>query len=254
MNVKNIKWIGLDNFKKLFSHSASNSFYTTMSNTVKWVGISLFVQFTVGFGMALLLKKKFRGASIYQGLIFFPWAVSGFIIGIMWRWMFNGTSGVINDILMKMHLISQPVGWLADKSTALYSCIIANLWYGIPFFTIRLTAALRGVSEDLYEAADVDGASPLQKFTNITVPCIRSVLLLTVLLRVIWIFNFPDLIYSMTQGGPAGSSNIITSYMMQLVQSLDYGLASAVGVLCILFLIAFAAIYLVATKYTEEEA
>ncbi len=172
----------------------------------------------------------------------------------MWRWMFNGTSGVINDLLMRIHLISQPVGWLASKNTALYSCIIANIWYGIPFFTIMITAALRGVSEDLYEAADVDGASPYQKFTNITVPCIRSVLLLTVLLRVIWIFNFPDLIYSMTQGGPAGSSNIITSYMMQLVQSLDYGLASAVGVLCILFLIVFAAIYLVATKYTDEEA
>jgi len=85
------------------------------------------------------------------------------------------------------------------------------------------------------------------------VPCIRSVLLLTVLLRVIWIFNFPDLIYSMTQGGPAGSSHIITSYMMQLVQSLDYGLASAVGVLCILFLAMFAAIYLAATKYTDTE-
>ena len=225
-----------------------------MLNTVKWVGISLFVQFTVGFAMALLLKKKFKGSSLYQGLIFFPWAVSGFIIGIMWRWMFNGTSGVINDLLMRIHLISQPVGWLASKNTALYSCIIANIWYGIPFFTIMITAALRGVSEDLYEAADVDGASPYQKFTNITVPCIRSVLLLTVLLRVIWIFNFPDLIYSMTQGGPAGSSNIITSYMMQLVQSLDYGLASAVGVLCILFLIVFAAIYLVATKYTDEEA
>ena len=179
MNVKNIKWVGLENFSKLFAHNTSNTFYSTMLNTVKWV---------------------------------------------------------------------------ASKNTALYSCIIANIWYGIPFFTIMITAALRGVSEDLYEAADVDGASPYQKFTNITVPCIRSVLLLTVLLRVIWIFNFPDLIYSMTQGGPAGSSNIITSYMMQLVQSLDYGLASAVGVLCILFLIVFAAIYLVAAKYTDEEA
>lgn len=254
MNVKNIKWIGLENFKKLFSHSASNNFYTTMLNTVKWVGLSLFFQFTIGFGIALLLKKKFPGAGLYQALIFFPWAVSGFIIGIMWRWMFNGTSGVINDILIKMHIISQPVGWLAEKGTSLYSCIAANIWYGIPFFTIMITAALRGVSEELYEAADVDGASPLQKFTNITVPCIRSVLLLTVLLRVIWIFNFPDLIYSMTQGGPAGSSNIITSYMMQLVYSLDYGMASAVGVLCILFLIIFVMVYMAVTKYGEEEA
>ncbi len=254
MNVKNIKWIGFDNFKKLFSHSASNSFYTTMFNTVKWVGISLFFQFTVGFGIALLLKKKFPGSGLYQALIFFPWAVSGFIIGIMWRWMFNGTSGVINDILMKMHLLRQPMGWLAEKGTSLYSCIAANIWYGIPFFTIMITAALRGVSEELYEAADVDGASPLQKFTNITVPCIRSVLLLTVLLRVIWIFNFPDLIYSMTQGGPAGSSNIITSYMMQLVYSLDYGMASAVGVLCILFLVIFVMVYMGFTKYGKEEA
>lgn len=253
MNVKNIKWIGFDNFYKLFTRDASNNFHTTMLNTVKWVGISLSVQFLVGFSMALILKKKFKGSSLYQGLIFFPWAVSGFIIGIMWRWMFNGTSGVINDILMKMHLISQPVGWLASKNTALYSCIVANIWYGIPFFTIMITAALRGVPMDLYEAADVDGASPVQKFTNITVPCIKSVLLLTVLLRVIWIFNFPDLIYSMTQGGPAGSSHIITSYMMQLVQSLDYGLASAVGVLCILFLVLFAAIYLAATRYTDRE-
>ena len=160
MNVKNIKWVGLENFSKLFAHNTSNTFYSTMLNTVKWVGISLFVQFTVGFAMALLLKKKFKGSSLYQGLIFFPWAVSGFIIGIMWRWMFNGTSGVINDLLMRIHLISQPVGWLASKNTALYSCIIANIWYGIPFFTIMITAALRGVSEDLYEAADVDGASP----------------------------------------------------------------------------------------------
>ena len=253
MNIKNIKWVGLGNFKKLFESSVSNNFYQTLMNTVKWVVISLFFQFTIGFGLALVLKKKFKGSGIYQGLIFFPGAVSGFIIGIMWRWMFNGTSGVINDILMKLHLISQPVGWLAEKGTALYACIIANIWYGIPFFTIMITAALRGVPADLYEAADVDGANAFQQFRYVTVPCIKSVLLLTVLLRVIWIFNFPDLIYSMTQGGPAGSSNIITSYMMQLVQSLDYGLASAVGVLCILFLATFAAIYLVVTKYTEKE-
>ncbi|RGD63791.1 sugar ABC transporter permease [Lachnospiraceae bacterium OF09-6] len=253
MNLKNVQWIGLDNFKNLLKPSIANSFPLTVMNTVKWVVISLFFQFTIGFAMALLLKKKFKGSNIYQGLIFFPWAVSGFIIGIMWRWMYNGTSGVFNDILVnKLHILSQPVGWLADKHIALYACIIANIWYGIPYFTIMITAALRGVSEDLYGAASVDGASALQKFIHITVPSIKSVLLLTVLLRVIWIFNFPDLIYSLTQGGPAGSSNIITSYMMQLVQSLDYGMASAVGVLCILFLVVFAGIYLAVTKYTEE--
>ena len=254
MNLKNVQWIGLDNFKNLLKPSIANSFPLTVMNTVKWVVISLFFQFTIGFAMALLLKKKFKGSNIYQGLIFFPWAVSGFIIGIMWRWMYNGTSGVFNDILVnKLHILSQPVGWLADKHIALYACIIANIWYGIPYFTIMITAALRGVSEDLYGAASVDGANALQKFIHITVPSIKSVLLLTVLLRVIWIFNFPDLIYSMTSGGPAGSSHIVTSYMMQLVQSLDYGLASAVGLLSVVFLMIFAAIYLVATNRVNAE-
>ena len=253
MNVSNIKWIGFGNFEKLFKKGIGTSFYTILGNTAKWVIISLFFQFVIGFAMALLLKKKFRGSSIYQGLIFFPWAVSGFVIGIMWRWMFNGTSGVINDILMKLGIIKEAVGWLAGKDTALLSCIAANIWYGIPFFTIMITAALRGVSEDLYEAASVDGANAFQRFFHITVPSVRSVLFLTVLLRCIWIFNFPDLIYSMTQGGPAGSSHIVTSYMMQLVQSLDYGLASAVGVLSILFLIVFASIYLIITSRVNKE-
>ena len=189
MNVKNIKWVGLENFSKLFAHNTSNTFYSTMLNTVKWVGISLFVQFTVGFAMALLLKKKFKGSSLYQGLIFFPWAVSGFIIGIMWRWMFNGTSGVINDLLMRIHLISQPVGWLASKNTALYSCIIANIWYGIPFFTIMITAALRGVSEDLYEAADVDGATRMQKILHITLPALKPTIMILLILAIGGVLN-----------------------------------------------------------------
>ena len=105
---------------------------------------------------------------------------------------------------MRIHLISQPVGWLASKNTAPLLLYHSQYMVRNSIFTIMITAALRGVSEDLYEAADVDGASPYQKFTNITVPCIRSVLLLTVLLRVIWIFNFPDLIYSMTQGRARG--------------------------------------------------
>ena len=242
MDVGNIKWNGLGNFKKLFEKSIGNSFYLVLTNTVKWVLISLFFQFTIGFGMALLLKKKFKISGLYQGLIFFPWAVSGFVIGISWRWMFNGTSGVINDILMRIGIIQNSVGWLASKDTALLSCIVANIWYGIPYFTIMITAALRG------------GANAFDKFFHVTVPSIKSVLLLTVLLRCIWIFNFPDLIYSMTQGGPAGSSHIVTSYMMQLVQSLDYGLASAVGVLSILFLMVFAAIYLVISdRLTKED-
>lgn len=252
LNIKNIRWCGFENFRTLFANTPGNSFYATIGNTVQWVLISLFFQFTIGFGLALLLKKKFKGADLYQGVIFFPWAVSGFLIGIIWRWLYNGTSGVFNDLLVRLHILSEPFGFLANTNTALYACIIANIWYGIPYFTIMITASLRGVPADLYEAANMDGASPVQQFFHITVPSIKSTLLLTLLLRSIWIFNFPDLIYAMTGGGPAGSSNIVTSYMMQLVNNLDYGMASAVGVLCVLIQLIYAIFYLKLTRYGEE--
>ncbi len=252
-NINNIEWVGLGNFKELFTYTPGNMFYNTLWNTVKWVVISLFFQFTIGFGLALVLKKKFFGSGVYKGIIFFPWAVSGFMIGIMWRWMFNGTSGVINDVLVKMGILEQPFGFLAEQSTALYSVIVANIWYGIPFFVIMLTAALQGVPEELYEAASVDGATALKKFYMITLPCIKPVLVLTLLLRVIWIFNFPELIYSMTNGGPGGSSHIITSYMMETIKSLNYGKGSAIGVIVILMLSIYTIFYLCITKFDEME-
>lgn len=252
-NINNIRWVGLKNFRELFALTPGNNFYSTLWNTVQWVVISLFFQFSIGFALAMMLKNKFRGSGIYQGIIFFPWAVSGFMIGIMWRWMFNGTSGVINDVLIKLGILSQPFGFLAEESTALYSVIVANVWYGIPFFTIMITAALQGVPGELYEAAAVDGASGLKQFFNITLPSIRPVLILTLLLRVIWIFNFPELIYSMTNGGPGGSSHILTSYMMETIKSLNYGKGSAIGVVVILILSIYTIFYLCVIQLDETE-
>lgn len=243
-NLNNTKWVGFDNFKTLFTPSPLNTFPKTIKNTVIWVVVSVFFQLVIGMIISLLLRKKFRGSGIYRGIIFFPWAISGFIIGIMWRWMYNGTSGVINDLLMKLGIIHQSIGWLSEKKYALGSVIIANIWYGIPFFTIMITAAMAGISENLYEAAEVDGAGAVGKFFYVTLPGIKSVLLLTVLLRIIWVFNFPELIYAMTNGGPGNSTHIITSYMMNKIMSLDYGMGSAVGVFSIVIMSVFAGIYL----------
>lgn len=250
-NLSNVKWIGLDNFKELFTPSPLNSFYRTLGNTLKWVVISLLFQFIMGFILAMLLKKGFRGMGLYKGVAFMPWAISGFVIGIMWRWMFNGTSGVINDVLMRIGLISEPMAFLADKATALNAVIFTNVWYGIPFFTMMIGAALQGVPLELYEAARVDGASSIKQFFSITLPFIKPVLTLTVLLRVIWIFNFPELIYSMTGGGPGGSTHIITSFMLDKINGLDYGMGSAVGVVVILMLTVYTIFYLSLTKFED---
>ncbi|MDO4810121.1 MAG: sugar ABC transporter permease [Eubacteriales bacterium] len=252
-NLSKVKFVGLENFKELLTPGPFNSFYPTIKNTVIYVFGSLIPQITIGFALALLLQRAFRGRSLYQGIIFFPWAVSGFIIGIMWRWMFNGTGGVINDLLMRLHLISEPVAWLSSTKYAMLSVIIANVWYGIPFFTIMITAALQGVPLELYEAAEADGANAFVKFKVVTLPHIKSVLILTALMRVIWIFNGPETIFAMTNGGPAGSTQIMTSYMYNFITHMDYGMASAVGVVCLIVLIIYTLIYLKLSNFASED-
>ena len=249
-NIYDRSFAGFQNFIDIFSDT---DFGMIMGNTLRWVFVSLFFQFTLGFGLALLLKKKFRGSGVYQGLVYVPWAISGFLIGLIWRWLFNGQSGAINDMLMRLGLIQRQLPFLSNVNYALWSCIIANVWYGIAFFAIMIQAALKGVPEDLYEAADIDGASRLQKFCRVTLPYIKPTLVLTTLLRVIWILNFPDLIYGMTQGGPANSSHILSTYMMDFIMTAqDYGRASAVGVIIMVILASYTCFYLGMTKFEES--
>jgi multiple sugar transport system permease protein len=248
-DLMNIHFIGLENFKTImadigFKESLVNSFY--------WVFFSLIPQFFIGFIVALMLRRKFKGRGVYQALIFFPWAMSGFLIGLIWRWMLNGQGGVINDLLMKLDIIDSAIPFLADPTWAMVSVIVANVWYGITFFAIMILAALQSIPEDLFEAAKIDGAGYFQQLFNITIPYILPTLIVTSLLRVIWILNFPDLIYSLTNGGPAGSTHILSTYMLEKIMfGQNYGQAAAVGVIIIFILIFFSIFYLLATKFNK---
>ncbi|MEJ1107046.1 MULTISPECIES: carbohydrate ABC transporter permease [unclassified Kribbella] len=244
-DLTDTSWVGLDNFRTLLD---DQMFRGTVWNSIVWVVGSLVPQFLIGFTMAMWLRRKFRFRGAYQALVFFPWAVSGFLIGILFRWMFNGEFGVVNDLLMKTHLIDTPVPWLADARYAMVSVIIANVWYGVTFFAIMILAALQGVPEELYEAAAIDGAGKVRTLFSITIPSIRTTLALTVLLRVIWIFNSPELIFGMTGGGPANETHIVTSYMIQVTQEGDYGRASAMGLMVVFVLMLFAVFYLLAIR------
>jgi multiple sugar transport system permease protein len=248
-DLTNTDWVGFTNFRTVLE---SPDFWTALRNSAVWVIGSLVPQFVIGFGIALWLQRRFRFRSVYQAFIFFPWAVSGFLIGILFRWMFNGEFGVINDLLEKAHLIHTPIPWLADPSSAMIAIIIANVWYGVTFFTLMILAALQSVPTELYESAAMDGAGKVRTLFNVTIPYIRMTLALTVLLRVIWIFNFPDIIYGMTGGGPAGQTDIVTTYMIKLTQQGDYGTASAVGLMVVFILLLFATFYLMATRRKRD--
>lgn len=248
-DLSNTDWVGFGNFIRIF---ASAAFWTALTNSAVWVIASIVPQLAIGFALALWLRRRFFLRSVYQAFIFFPWAVSGFLIGILFRWMFNGEFGVVNDLLMKGHFISAPIPWLADPKTAMVAVVIANVWYGVTFFAIMILAALQSVPEELYESAAMDGAGKVRALYSVTIPYIRTTLALTVLLRVIWIFNFPDIIWGMTGGGPAGQTDIVTTYMIKLTQQGDYGSASAVGLIVVFILLVFATFYLMAIRGRRE--
>ncbi|WP_254842748.1 carbohydrate ABC transporter permease [Bacillus sp. MRMR6] len=248
-DLMNIKFIGFENFTTIM---ADIGFRESLVNSFYWVFFSLIPQFFIGFIVALMLRRKFKGRGVYQAFIFFPWAMSGFLIGLIWRWMLNGQSGVINDLLMKLGVIDTAIPFLADPTWALISVIVANIWYGITFFAIMILAALQSIPEELYEAAKIDGAGYVQQLYKITIPYILPTLIVTTLLRVIWILNFPDLIYSLTNGGPAGSTHILSTFMLEkIIYGQNYGQAAAVGVIMIFILIFFSIFYLLATKFNK---
>lgn len=242
----NTTFVGLDNFKNLFKMSTYGIQWT---NTIKWMIGCVGGEFILGFAMALVLRKSFKGKSLYEGVAFMPWALSGFMVGIMWRWMFNGSSGMINDVLMRLGLIERQIGFLSTPGLNLTSVMIAKVWTGVAFFTIVIGAVLRTIPKSLYEAADIDGAGKIRQFFNITLPSIRTVLLMTVLLRAIQTFGAPDLIFSMTKGGPAGTSHILTSYiMLELLEGSDYGKVAAAGIVLWIFILVCSVTYIVSTK------
>ena len=248
-DLTDTSWVGLKNFRDVFADPAWG---TVLGNTGIWVFGSIVPQLVIGFALALWLRKKFRFRGLYQALIFFPWAISGFLIGILFRWMFNSEFGVVNDLLQKVGLIDEPVAWLADPKTAMFAVVVANIWYGVTFFTIMILAALQSIPEELYEAAALDGAGKVRTLFQITIPYIRVTLALTVLLRVIWIFNFPDLIFGMTGGGPNNETHIVTTWMIKITQQGDYGRASALGLIVVATLLVFAVFFLLATREKRE--
>lgn len=240
---------GFENFKKLFGDPDG---LMILKNSIIYVVISVAGQFLLGLTLALALKKQFKGRGLYQSIVFLPWAFSSFVVGLIFRWSFNGEYGVVNNLLMKLGIIDNNIAWLGTPGYSLAVVIIAMIWMGIPFFAIMILAALQSIPADVYEAADVDGCGTVRQFFQITLPYIKPTLITTVLLRTIWIFNSLDLVVIITDGGPANSSQTLPAYMYsKAFGSYDFGFAAALGVMLMIILGLYALIFLKVTKYDK---
>jgi multiple sugar transport system permease protein len=231
-------FVGLDHFKDIW---ADANFWNALKNTVLWTVVSVLLQFVLGLILALLLNKPFPGRGVVQALVFLPWAVPSFLSGLNWAWMFNPIVGPVPHWLYALGLMATPDNILSSPDHAIWGPIVANVWWGFPFFAITLLAALQSIPQDIYEAAQIDGAGPIKRFASITVPFLAPTIAITVLLRAVWIANSADLIVVMTRGGPADSTQIIASYIYtQAYMRLDFGYASAISLVLLVLLLAYA--------------
>jgi multiple sugar transport system permease protein len=230
-------FIGLDHFRTLWT---DESFWQALNNTLLWTVASVVLQFVFGLVLALLLNQPFPGRGIVQALVFLPWAVPTFLSGLNWAWMFNPVVGPLAHWMAALGLLPAPENILSDPNLAMWGPIVANVWWGIPFFAITLLAALQSIPQDIYEAAAIDGAGSWRRFIDITLPFLAPTIAITVLLRTVWIANFADLIIVMTNGGPADQTQIVSSYIFtQAFRRLDFGYASAIAMVLLGLLLAY---------------
>lgn len=236
-------FIGLDHFRTLYG---DDNFYRALRNTLWWTGASVLLQFVFGLILALLLDRPFAGRTVVQALVFLPWAVPTFLTGLNWAWLFNPVIGPLPHWFHALGLMSEPGNILSDPQLAMWGPIAANVWWGIPFFAITMLAALQAIPRDLYEAAAIDGAGAVRRFTSITLPFLAPTIAITVLLRTVWISNFADLIIVMTNGGPADRTQIVASYIFtQAFKALDFGYASAIALVLLVLLLAYSMLIIV---------
>ncbi len=231
---------GFVGLKHFYALAADRAFRGALVNTLWWTFTSVLFQFLLGLVLALLLNQPFRGRAIAQALCFLPWAVPSFLSGLDWAWMFNPVVGPIPHWLYALGWMSEPANILANPEHAMWGPIVANVWWGIPFFAITMLAALQAIPKDLYEAAALDGAGPLERFRSITLPFLAPTIAISVLLRTVWIANFADLIVVMTNGGPADRTQIVASYIFtQAFRRLDFGYASAIALVLLVLLLVY---------------
>lgn len=223
------KYIGLKNFANLIHDS---DFHMSLLVSLIFVGGSVALQFLVGMVLAVVLNQQIKGSNALRALFIIPWTVSAVITGFSFKFIFNDSFGIMNYGLGQLGI--EPVSWLSEPGTVIWTLVVANMWHGTPFTVIFLTAGLFSINPVVYEAAIIDGATKIKGFFYITLPLLRPFVIINLILITMWSVNFFDLILVMTNGGPLFSST--TSSLFMYRQAFEFGLLSkgaAVGFLLI---------------------
>jgi multiple sugar transport system permease protein len=242
-------FVGFANYIELFKNAI---FQKTVWNSVIYTFGSVTVKLFLGLGMALVLNQSFKFRNVFRGLLFLPWAIPSLTACLTWKLMYDANAGVYNYILFKLGLIKDFIYWLSDADIALYSVMALVIWKGTPFHGIMLLAGLQSIPDELYEAAEVDGASVVRKFLHITLPSLKDVLIIVYLLSSIWTFHSFQFVYVLTGGGPSHSTQIFPVLSYELgIANMRLGMGAAVSIISVPFI--FILIILLTRKLIREE-
>jgi len=239
-------------FKNYLDVLKDPAFLLALKHSLVFTICSILFQFTIGLSLAILFSKTFPLSNIMRGLLLSGWQIPSVVTGTLFLFLFNLDYGLINFILTSLHIVSQPIGWIVQSNTALFAVIIANIWLGIPFNVILLSAGVAGLPEDVYEAATVDGANGIQKLIYITIPLLKSTILAVLMLGFIYTLRVFDLIWIITKGGPGNATEVLPTFAYRLsFINFNFGKSAAVSVIMLLILLGAAILYLRAI--TQEE-
>ncbi|MBW1640412.1 sugar ABC transporter permease [Microbacterium resistens] len=243
------EFVGLQNIVDVLT----GEFFPLLTQTLVFTLGTTVAPFVIGFGLALALNTRLRGAKVLRGLMLIPWLIPGVVVSFLWMWIFNANYGVLNAALETVGLIDSPQAWLANPTTAMIAVIVAKTWQSFPWMMVMLLAGLQTVPIELHEAAEIDGAGTIRRFFSITVPQMSGIIGLVILLEFIWNFQHFDIIYVLTGGGPAGSTQTFATAVYETAfDGFDLGHAGAIGLLWMILLMALVVVYVRLSEKGEK--
>jgi len=222
-------FVGLKNYAQVFT---SVYFREALVNTLVFMAITAPIIVVVSLGVGRLLLTHFVGRGILRAVVLLPWAIPGAISGILWYWIFQEQWGILNTLLIKLHIITRGIEWLDSRDLAKFSTMIAHIWTQIPFASVLLMAALTTINKELYEAAEVDGAGPLRRLLHVTLPQVAGMMGVAFIYELIMCLTTYDVTYSMTSGGPGGATTLLSYFIWaESFSQLNFGRGAALGVI-----------------------
>ena len=233
--------VWLENYQKILR---DDDFWNALRVSLTFTFASVVFAFVIGFALALIMNEVGRARPVFMALLLVPWIISPVVIGYSWRWLFNDQFGLINKVLLDLGLIERNVTWLAKPDLALGAVIVANVWRFVPYMMIMLLAGLQSIPTELYEAAEVDGATMWQKFVSITVSELRYIIGVVSLFSIIWSFNDFAIPFIMTEGGPSDATTVLPILVYRTAfDALRMGRGAALAVIILLILLIFSVVY-----------